>query len=137
MPGVAAAAPIGELTLTATVDTELTDLSLWGVDLAGPRQPRAHRAKAGCPAPAKSWSTNPPPPRASRSERPSPWFRAEPNSTIVGYVQDRRYAVVATAYLDFDQWVDIFEAEFPGSPIVPLSMIGVEIAAGRGPDRRR
>jgi putative ABC transport system permease protein len=38
--------------------------------------------------------------------------------------------VVATAYLDFAQWVDVFEVEFPGSPVVPLSLIGVEIAPG-------
>ena len=35
--GVAAAAPIGELTLTVEVGGELTDLSLWGVDTQRPR----------------------------------------------------------------------------------------------------
>ena len=39
VPGVAAVAPIGELTLTAQIGDELTDLSLWGVDLNGPGRP--------------------------------------------------------------------------------------------------
>ena len=39
VPGVAATAPIGELTLTVRIGDDLTDLSLWGVDLDGPGRP--------------------------------------------------------------------------------------------------
>lgn len=132
VPGVAAAAPIGELTLTATVDGELTDLSLWGVDLAGPGSP-APIVEGRLPGPGEVVVDQS---DTSEGFEIGETVRLVPSGTeltIVGYVQDRRYAVVATAYLDFNHWVDIFETEFPGSPIVPLSIIGVETLPGEDP----
>jgi putative ABC transport system permease protein len=132
VPGVTAAAPIGEITLTATVDTELTDLSLWGVDLAGPGRPDPI-VEGRLPGPGEVVVDES---ATAEGFEIGETITLVPSGTelaIVGYVQDRRYAVVATAYVDFAQWVDIFEAEFPGAPIVPLSLIGVEVAPGEDP----
>jgi putative ABC transport system permease protein len=132
VPGVAAAAPIGELTLTATVGTDLTDLSLWGVDLTGPGRPEPV-VEGRLPGPGEVVVDES---AAAEGFEIGETITLVPNGTelaIVGYVQDRRYAVVATAYLDFTGWVDIFETEFPGSPVVPLSLIGVETAEGEDP----
>lgn len=132
VPGVVAAAPIGELTLTATVDSELTDLSLWGVDLAGPGSPEPI-VEGRLPGPGEVVVDES---ATAEGFEIGETIRLVPSGSelaIVGYVQDRRYAVVATAYLDFNHWVDIFEEEFPGSPVVPLSMIGVETVSGADP----
>ncbi len=130
VPGVAAAAPIGELTLTATIDTELTDLSLWGVDLTGPGRPEPVVA-GRLPGPGEVVVDESATAEGFEIGQTITLIPSGTELAIVGYVRDRRYAVVATAYLDFAQWVDIFEGEFPGSPVVPLSLIGVEIAPGQ------
>jgi putative ABC transport system permease protein len=130
--GVAAAAPIGELTLTVEVGGELTDLSLWGVDLNGPGRPE-YVVEGRFPEPGEVV--------VDKSGMAEGFDIGEtitlvPSGTeleIVGYVEDLRYAVVATGYLGFEEWVDIFKAEFPGTPIVPLSLVGVEVEPGEDP----
>ena len=131
VPGVAAAAPIGELTLTVEVGGEPTDLSLWGVDLNGPGRPEpiveGRLPDRGEVVVDKSGS-----PRGSKSERPSRSCRAARN-------RDRRLcegsslAVVATGYVGFDEWAGIFKAEFPGTPVVPSQWLGLK----RGPAKIR
>jgi putative ABC transport system permease protein len=125
VPGVAAAAPIGELTLTADIGGNLTDLSLWGVDLNGPGRPQPV-VKGRLPGPGEVVVDES---GVAEGFTIGETIALVPSGTeleIVGYVRDRRYAVVATAYLDFDQWVEVFETEFPGTPFVPLSLIGVQ-----------
>ena len=129
VPGVSEAAPIGELTLTVEVGGSLTDLSLWGVDLEGP----------GGPEPIVDGIS------PSRGEvvvdesGVSEGFEIGeiitliPSGTeleIVGYVSDVRYAVIATAYLSFEEWAAIYEAEFPGTPYVPLSLVAADTDPG-------
>ncbi|MBT8246673.1 MAG: ABC transporter permease [Acidimicrobiia bacterium] len=128
VPGVVAAAPIGELTLTATVDTELTDLSLWGVDLTGPGRPEPI-VQGRLPGPGEVVVDESATAEGFEIGETITLIPSGTELEIVGYVQDRRYAVVATAYLDFTRWVDVFEQEFPGSPIIPLSLVAVEIAS--------
>ncbi len=132
VPGVAAAAPIGELTLTARIAEDLTDLSLWGVDLDGPGRPTPI-VEGRPPGPGEVVVDES---GIAEGFEIGETITLVPSGTeldIVGYVQDRRYAVVATAYLDFAEWVAIFEAEFPGTPVVPLSLIGVETGPGADP----
>ena len=132
VPGVAAAAPIGELTLTVRIGDDLTDLSLWGVDLDGPGRPTpiVEGREPGRGEVVVDESG------VSEGFEIGQTITLVPSETeleIVGYVRDRRYAVVATAYLAFEQWTQVFESEFPGTPVVPLSLIGVEVEAGVDP----
>ena len=131
-PSVAAAAPIGELTLTVDVAGSLTDLSLWGVDLEGPGRPEPI-VEGRVPGPREVVVD-----RSSVDEgfEIGETITLVPSGTelsIVGYVEDLRYAVVATAYIGFDEWAEIFRAEFPGTPTVPLSLIAVEPETGENP----
>ena len=34
------------------------------------------------------------------------------------------------AYLGFDEWEGIFRSEYPGTPVIPISLVGVEITPG-------
>jgi putative ABC transport system permease protein len=129
VPGVGAAAPIGELTLTADIGGDLTDLSLWGVDLSGPGRPQPI-VEGRLPGPGEVVVDES---GIAEGFEIGETITLVPSGTeleIVGYVRDRRYAVVATAYFDFDEWVTVFETEFPGTPFVPLSLIGVQTAPG-------
>jgi putative ABC transport system permease protein len=132
VPGVAAAAPIGELTLTVEVGGVLTDLSLWGVDLDGP----------GGPSPVVEGRSPGPGEVVMDLSAVGEGFEIGeiitlvPSGTelkVVGYVEDVRYAVMATAYLSFEEWTTIYEAEFPSTPFVPLSLVGVEVEQGEDP----
>ncbi len=129
VPGVSAAAPIGELTLTVDVAGTLTDLSLWGVDLAGPGRPDPivdGRAPGRGEVVVDASG-------ADEGFEIGNTITLVPSGTelkIVGYVEDLRYAVLATAYIDFDEWTTIFESEFPGTPFVPMSLVGVEPEPG-------
>ena len=129
VPGVAAAAPIGELTLTAEVGGSLTDLSLWGVDLDGPGGPEpiveGRSPSTGEVVVDESG--------VSEGFEIGETITLVPSGTeleIVGYVRDVRYAVIATAYLSFEEWAAIYEAEFPGTPYVPLSLVGADTDPG-------
>lgn len=125
VPGVSAAAPIGELTLTVEVDGSLTDLSLWGVDLNGPGRPEPI-VEGRSPGPGEVVVDES---GVSEGFEIGETITLVPSGTeleIVGYAEDVRYAVVATAYLSFEEWVAIYEAEFPGTPFVPLSLVGAD-----------
>lgn len=132
VPGVAAAAPIGELTLTAEVGGNLRDLSLWGVDLDGP----------GGPTPIVEGRSPGPGEVVVDESGVSEGFEIGETVTlassgteleIVGYVEDVRYAVTATAYMSFKDWAAIYESEFPGAPFVPASLVGAQTVPGEDP----
>ncbi len=132
VPGVAAAAPIGELTVTAEVGGNLTDLSLWGVDLDGP----------GGPSPIVEGRSPGSGEVVMDSSAVGEGFEIGelvtlvPSGTelkVVGYVEDVRYAVIATAYLSFEEWTTIYETDFPSAPYVPLSLVGVGVEPGEDP----
>ncbi len=132
VPGVSAAAPIGELTLTVEVDGSLTDLSLWGVDLNGPGRPEPI-VEGRSPGPGEVVVDES---GVSEGFEIGETITLVPSGTeleIVGYAEDVRYAVVATAYLSFEEWVAIYEAEFPGTPFVPLSLVGADTDPGEDP----
>jgi putative ABC transport system permease protein len=132
VPGVAATAPIGELTLTVEVGDSLTDLSLWGVDLDGP----------GGPSPIVDGRAPQSGEIVMDSSAVGEGFEIGeivtlvPSGiqlTVVGFVEDVRYAAIATAYLSFEEWATIYEAEFPSTPFIPLSLVGVEVGSGEDP----
>ena len=132
VPGVSAAAPIGELTLTAEVGGNRTDLSLWGVDLDGPGRPEPI-VEGRSPGPGEVVVDES---GVSEGFEIGETITLVPSGTeleIVGYAADLRYAVLATAYLSFEEWAAIYEAEFPGTPYVPLSLVGAETAPGEDP----
>ncbi|MDH3262083.1 MAG: hypothetical protein OEM22_01105 [Acidimicrobiia bacterium] len=132
VPGVVEAAPVGELTLTAQIGEDLTDLSLWGVDLDGPGRP-APIVEGRPPGPGEVVMDES---GMAEGFKIGETITLVPSGTeldIVGFVRDRRYAVIATAYLDFAEWVAVFEAEFPGTPVVPLSLIAVDVDDGLDP----
>jgi putative ABC transport system permease protein len=130
--GVAAAAPIGELTLTVDVAGSLTDLSLWGVDFEGPGRPEPIVEGRG-PGPGEVVVDESSVDEGFEIGETITLVPSGTELTIVGYVKDLRYAVVATAYIGFDEWAAVFETEFPGTPMVPFSLVGVEPEPGENP----
>jgi len=132
VPGVAAAAPIGELTLTVDLAGSLTDLSLWGVDLEGPGRP-VPIVEGRDPGPGEVVVDKSSVDEGFEIGETITLVPSGTELTIVGYVEDLRYAVVPTAYVGFDEWVVVFETEFPGTPMVPLSLVGVEPEPGENP----
>jgi putative ABC transport system permease protein len=128
-PGVGAAGPIGNTTLTADVGKGLTDLSLFGwqpglpggpARLSGGVVPQAGEAlvdKADQPNGFKIGAT----------------ITIEPTGKslrIVGYTTDSRFNVGPTAYTPIDTYRDIVRASNPNAPYVPDNLVGVDAAAG-------
>lgn len=129
VPGVSAAAPIGELTLTVDMAGSLTDLSLWGVQFDGPGRPEPI-VEGRVPGPGEVVVDASGVAEGFEIGETITLVPSGTELTIVGYVEDLRYAVIATAYIGFEEWAGIFEAEFPGTPVVPLSLIGVDAQPG-------
>jgi putative ABC transport system permease protein len=50
--------------------------------------------------------------------------------TVVGVADNATYAVVPTAYLPIDTWTEVFRSEYPGSPVTPFNIVGVQVADG-------
>jgi len=129
VPGVGAAGPIGNTTLTADVGKGLTDLSLFGWQ---PGQPGGPSRVAGGVVPGPGEAL------VDRSDEPN-GFKIGSTITIrptgktlriVGYTTGSRFNVGPTAYAPIDTYRDIVRASNPNAPYVPDNLIGVDVAKG-------
>lgn len=130
--GVAAAAPIGELTLTAEIRGDRTDVSVWGVDLDGPGVPEP-LVEGRHPGPGEAVVDESGIAEGFEIGETVTLLPSGYELEIVGYARDVRYAVIATAYVSFEEWERIFAAEFPGTPEIPVSLVGVSPVDGEKP----
>jgi hemin transport system permease protein len=129
VPGVGAAGPIGETTLTADVGKGLTDLSLFGWQPGLPGGPA--RAAGGIVPTAGEALVD----KADEANG----FKVGATITIpptgktlriVGYTTDSRFNVGPTAYTPIDTYRDIVRASNPKAPYVPDNLVGVDAATG-------
>lgn len=127
VPGVSAAAGVGETTMTARVgQEESTDLSLWGFVPGQPGEP-GNLVAGRLPGAGEAVVD-----RADVGSgfRIGETITLEPSGRaleIVGYTEDSRFSVIATAYTTLEQWQDILAAQNPGAPYVPVNLVGVAI----------
>lgn len=129
VPGVAAAGPIGEATLTANVGRGLTDLSLFGYEPGQPGGP-ATIVAGRAPGPGEAL--------VDRSDEPNGFeigatIIVEPTGRrlrIVGYTEGSRFNVAPTAYTTIGTYRDILRAANPNAPFVPDNLVGVWVAPG-------
>jgi putative ABC transport system permease protein len=129
VPGVAAAGPIGEATLTADVGRGLTDLSLFGYE---PGQPGGPATIVSGRPPGEGEAL------VDRSDEPNGFeigatIVVEPTGRrlrIVGYTEGSRFNVAPTAYTTISTYRDIIRAANPNAPFVPDNLIGVDVVPG-------
>ena len=129
VPGVGAAGPIGNTTLTVDVGKGLTDLSLFGWQPGLPGGPA--RVSGGVvPNPGEAL--------VDRSDEANGFrigatITVEPTGKtlrIVGYTTDSRFNVGPTAYTPVVTYRDIVRASNPNAPYVPDNLVAVDAAAG-------
>lgn len=129
VPGVAAAGPIGQTTLSAEVGRGLGDLSLFGYQPGKPGGP-ARIVSGRAPGPGEAL--------VDRSDEPN-GFRVgativlEPTGRtlkVVGYTEGSRFNAAPTAYTTIDTYRSVVAAANPKAPFVPDNLVGVEVARG-------
>lgn len=122
--GVEDAAGIGQAFLTADVGNGATDLSLWGFEPGEPGEP-AELVEGRMPGPGEAV--------VDRADVETGFeigrtITLEPTGRtleIVGYSQNSRFSVVATAYTPLQEWQEVVAASNPQAPAVPINLIGV------------
>ncbi|HEX4821174.1 MAG TPA: ABC transporter permease [Acidimicrobiales bacterium] len=129
VPGVAAAGPIGNTTLTADVGKGLTDLALFGWQ---PGLPGGPARVSGDVVPKEGEALVD---RADEANgfRVGRTITIEPTGKtlrIVGYTTDSRFNVGPTAYTPIATYRDIVVASNPNAPFVPDNLVAVEVAPG-------
>ncbi len=129
VPGVAAAGPIGQTTLSADVGRGVGDLSLFGYQPGQPGGPTTI-ISGGAPGPGEAL--------VDRSDEPN-GFRVgativlKPTGRtlkIVGYTEGSRFNAAPTAYTTIGTFRSIVTAANPAAPFVPDNLVGVEVARG-------
>jgi len=129
IPGVAAAGPIGNTTLTANVGKGLTDLSLFGWQ---PGLPGGPARVTGHVVPDAGEAL------VDRADERNGFqigatITIEPSGKtlrIVGYTTGSRFNVGPTAYTPIATYRDIVRASNPNAPYVPDNLVGVDAAPG-------
>lgn len=133
VPGVAAAGPIGNTTLTVDVGRGLTDLSLFGWQ---PGLPGGPARVSGDVVPNAGEAL------VDKADEPNGFeigatITIRPTGKtlrIVGYTTDSRFNVGPTAYAPIDTYRDIVQAANPNAPYVPDNLVGVDVAGGTSVD---
>jgi putative ABC transport system permease protein len=129
VPGVLAAGPIGNTTLTVDVGKGLTDLSLFGWQ---PGLPGGPARVSGDIVPKAGEAL------VDKADEPN-GFRIGNTITIqptgrtlkiVGYTTDSRFNVGPTAYTPIETYRDIVQASNPNAPYVPDNLVGVDAESG-------
>lgn len=132
VPGVAAAGPIGQTTLTASVGRGLDDLSLFGYQPGSPGGP-ARIVSGRLPGPGEAL--------VDRTDEPN-GFRVgativvQPTGRrlkIVGYTEESRFNAAPTAYTTIGTFRRTVAAANPSAPLVPDNLVGVTVDPGRSP----
>ena len=129
VPGVAAAGPIGQTTVTADVGKGLTDLSLFGWQPGLPGGP-ARVSGAVVPGPGEAL--------VDKADEANGFtigttITIEPTGKrlrIVGYTTNSRFNVGPTAYTPIDTYRDIVRAANPDAAYVPDNLVAVATAEG-------
>jgi putative ABC transport system permease protein len=129
--GVAASAGMSEATLTVEIGGKREDLSLWGTEPGGPGDvPVTEGRAAGSGEVVMDRSA-----KALGFEIGSAISLVDTGLIleIVGFTDDRQYAVLPTAYTPNEVWNGVFFATFPGVTEAPLSIIAVAVEEGQNP----
>ncbi|MCC5953998.1 MAG: ABC transporter permease [Acidimicrobiia bacterium] len=133
VPGVAAAAPLGERTTTLSANGELVDGSVFGFVPGGPGEPTA-LVEGRLPA-------SPGEAAASREDAADGFglgatVTVEPGGaevTVVGLTDRSRFSVSPTLWLTWEGYVEVVEAAEPDAPMVFPSLVAVATEAGEEP----
>lgn len=128
VPGVNAAAGMSEATLTVSIDGETSDLSLWAVDPGAPgdvpivegRSATAGEVVVDVSAKANGFVIG----------STVTLLETGHKLVIVGYTDQRQYAVLPTGYTPSAEWNEIFLETYPGAPNVPVNLVAVDINQG-------
>lgn len=126
VPGVAAAGPIGQTTLTADAGEGLTDLSLFGWQPGLPGGPSRVIGTA-VPGPGEAL--------VDRADEANGFtigktITIEPTGKrlrIVGYTADSRFNVAPTAYTPIDTYREVVQAANPKAPYIPDNLVAVDV----------
>ncbi len=129
MPGVLAAGPIGNTTLTVDVGKGLTDLSLFGWQPGLPGGP-ARVSGDMVPKPGEALVDKADEPNGFKIGNTITVQPTGKTLKIVGYTTDSRFNVGPTAYTPIDTYRDIVQASNPNAPYVPDNLVGVDAATG-------
>jgi len=128
VPGVNEAAAMNEATLTVSIDGETSDLSLWAVDPGAPgdvpivegRSATAGEVVVDVSAKATGFVIG----------STVTLVETGRELVVVGYTDQRQYAVLPTGYTPSVEWNQIFLETYPGAPDVPVNLIAVNIDQG-------
>lgn len=132
VPGVTAAAGMNEATLTVSIGGESSDLSLWAVEPGAPGDvPIIEGRKAGAGELVVDVSA-----KASGFEIGSTVTLVETDRdlVVVGFTDQRQYAVLPTGYTPSIEWNQIFLETYPGVTDVPINLIAVNVDEGANLD---
>lgn len=128
--GVAEAVGVGIMTTTASIDGETRDFALWGLPVGGPGFPD-NLLEGRLPEGSQEIVVDVE--AKAQGATVGATVTLEPSGltlTVVGVVNDATYFITPTGYTDPDGWRESFEAQFPGTPTVPLSAIAVATTEG-------
>jgi putative ABC transport system permease protein len=129
VPGVAAAGPIAQTTLTVDAGRGFTDLSLFGWQ---PGLPGGPTRVVGATVPKQGEALIDRADQANGFAIGSTITIAPTGKTlrIVGYTTDSRFNVAPTAYTPIDTYRDIVQAANPSAPYVADNLVAVDVAPG-------
>ena len=130
VPGVAAAGPIGNTTLTADVGKGLTDLALFGWQPGLPGGP-AQVSGGVVPHEGEALVDQADEANGFRIGRTITIVPTGKTLRIVGYTTGSRFNVGPTAYTPITTFRDIVTASNPNAPFVPDNLVAVNVAPGR------
>lgn len=128
--GVAAAAPISVVSVDVLFGDESVDMSLWGVDPSGPGAP-ADLIEGDMAGPGQAVVDTSA--RDAGLELGSAFEVGGVEVEVVGVADQATYSVLPTAYLATDTWNEVFAGLFPNAPVVPVNLVGVEVASPADP----
>jgi putative ABC transport system permease protein len=126
--GVNAAAGMSEATLTVSIDDETSDLSLWAVEPGAPGDvPIVEGRSATVGEVVVDVSA-----KGTGFVIGSTVTLVETGRelVVVGYTDQRQYAVLPTGYTPSVEWNQIFLETYPGAPNVPVNLIAVNTDQG-------
>lgn len=129
VPGVAAAGPIGQTTLTVDVGRGLTDLSLFGWQPGLPGGP-ARVVGAAMPKPGEALVDRADEANGFKIGNTITIAPTGKTLRIVGYTTESRFNVAPTAYVPIDTYREIVRAANPNASYVPDNLVAVAVEPG-------
>lgn len=129
VPGVSAAGPIGNTTLTADVGKGFTDLALFGWQPGAPGGP-AQVTNGLVPREGEALVDEADKANGFRVGRTITIEPSGKTLKIVGYTTGSRFNVGPTAYTPITTYRDVVAASNPNAPFVPDNLVAVTVAPG-------